>query len=150
MGKLAGNNIARPRRRTDKGKMMGGARMIYAGWALTVLSILFLLMDAGMKVVGATASVEATGALGFDTGQVRILGVILLVCTGLYAIPQTAPLGAILITGYLGGAIAVNFQHNAPLASHTLFGVYLGIVVWAGLLLRSPVLQALVPIIRQR
>jgi hypothetical protein len=129
---------------------MGGARMmIYAGWTLTVLSILFMLMDAGMKVAGAQVSIDASAGMGFSKDQVFVLGVILLICTALYAVPQTSPLGAILITAYLGGAIAVNFQHNTPLASHTLFGVYIGLMVWGGVFLRSPTLQSLIPFVRQ-
>ena len=122
--------------------------MTYGGWALTVLAILFLLMDAGMKLAGASVSVEASSALGFDEDQVRLLGVILLASVVLYTIPQSAPLGAILITAYLGGAIAVNLQHHTPLFSHQLFGVYLGLFVWGGLFLRTPQLRSLLPVFR--
>src|SRR6185437_5166968 len=129
--------------------MAGGRFAIYAGWILTVLSVLFLLMDAGMKLAGANVAVEASGALGFDKDQVRLLGVVLLVCTVLYAVPQTAFLGAVLIAAYLGGVVAVNFQHHTALLSHTLFGVYVGLFVWGGLFLRAPLVQSIFPIVRQ-
>jgi hypothetical protein len=128
--------------------MVSDRILIYVGWALSIFAILFLLMDAGMKVAGANVSVEATTALGFDKSQVRLLGAILLICTLLYAVPQTAPLGALLITAYLGGAIAVNLQHHNPLASHTLFGVYIALFVWGGLFFRMPAVKALLPLVR--
>jgi hypothetical protein len=119
----------------------------YAGRALT-MSVLFLLMDAGMKVAGARVSVDATVALGFEAAHARVMGAILLVATLLYAFPRTSIFGAILITGYLGGAVAVHLQHHNPLASHVLFGVYVGLFVWGGLYLRSTELRSLVPIVR--
>jgi hypothetical protein len=128
--------------------MSGRGFTTYAGRALTVLSVLFLLLDAGMKVAGARVSVDATVALGFEEAHVRTLGAILLVATLLYAFPGTSIFGAILITGYLGGAIAVHLQHHSPLASHVLSGVYLGLFVWGGLYLRSAELRSLVPIVR--
>jgi hypothetical protein len=120
----------------------------YAGWVLTLLAVLFLLMDATMKVAGARVSVDATVALGFAQAHVRVLGTILLVAVLLYALPRTSVFGAILITGYLGGTVAVHLQHRDPLASHVLFGVYLGLFVWSGLYLRSAELRSLVPIMR--
>ncbi|WP_424630171.1 DoxX family protein [Bradyrhizobium sp. SYSU BS000235] len=122
--------------------------MTYGGWALSVLAILFLLMDAGMKLAGAQVALEASAQLGFDADQVWVLGVILLVATIFYAFPPTAALGAILITGYLGGAIAVNLQHHRPLVSHMLFGVYIALFVWGGLFLRWPSIRALLPLAR--
>ena len=122
--------------------------MQYTGWTMTVLAILFLLLDAGMKVAGARASVDATAELGFGADQVRLLGVILLIVTLLYALPATSIFGAILVTAYLGGAIAVHLQHRSPLASHVLFGVYVGLFVWLGAYLRTPALRSLVPILR--
>lgn len=122
--------------------------MTYGGWALTILVVLFLLLDAGMKVLGAQASIDASATLGFDKDQVRLLGIVLLGPIVLYAIPQTAPLGAVLITAYLGGAIAVNLQHQTPLFSHTLFGVYVGLFVWGGLFLRMPQIQSVLPFLR--
>jgi hypothetical protein len=124
------------------------AEMKLTGWILTVVSVLFLLMDGGMKLGGVRASMEATMALGFTAGQVRALGAILLASTLLYAAPLTSILGAILITAYLGGAVAINLQHNTPVASHLLFGVYIGGLVWAALFLRSETLRSMLPIAR--
>jgi hypothetical protein len=115
------------------------------GYGLTVLSTLFLLMDAGMKIVSARPSITATMGLGFGEAQVPVLGVILLIATVLYAYPRTALLGAVLVTGYLGGAIAIKYRQAAPLFSNVLFGVYLGLMVWGGLWLRSPALRRLLP-----
>ena len=119
--------------------------MNWIGYGLTGLSTLCLLMDAGMKIVSAKPSIDATVGLGFQEGQVPILGTILLVATALYAFPRTALLGAILVTGYLGGAIAIKYRQGAPLFSDVLFGVYVGVMVWGGLWLRSTALRQLVP-----
>lgn len=118
---------------------------LWVGWGLTVLTALFLLMDAGMKVAGARASIDATGALGFDAETTRKLGYILLVCTLLYLYPRTSVLGAVLVTAYLGGAIAVKLQHKSPLFSHVLFGVYVGVFLWGGVFFRSPTLRSVLP-----
>ena len=75
----------------------------------------------------------------------RILAVLTLVCTVLYAYPRTSVLGAILLTGYLGGAMATHFRAGSPLFSHLLFGLYLGLMVWGGLYLRDERLRALIP-----
>ena len=73
------------------------------------------------------------------------MGLVLLVCTALYAWPRTAPLGAILLSGWLGGAIASHLRLGDPWFSHVLFGAYVGLFVWGGLWLRSPALRALIP-----
>jgi len=124
---------------------MKGNTMLWVGWGLTVLTVLFLLMDAGMKVAGARASIDATGALGFNAETTRILGLILLVCTLLYLYPRTCVLGAVLVTGYLGGAIAVKLQHNSPMFSHVLFGAYIGVLLWGGVFFRSATLRSILP-----
>jgi hypothetical protein len=80
-----------------------------------------------------------------DVSVARMLGIIGLISTALYALPRTSVLGAILLTGYLGGAIATNMRVGSPLFSHTLFGVYLGIILWGGLYLRDPRVRALIP-----
>lgn len=124
---------------------MKGNATLWTGWAFTLLTVLFLLMDAGMKLAGARASIDATGALGFAGETTRILGFILLACTLLYLYPRTSVLGAVLLTGYLGGAIAVHLQHKSPLFSHVLFGFYLGLFLWGGAFLRSPTLRNVFP-----
>jgi hypothetical protein len=120
--------------------------MKVAGWIFSLLSILFLLVDGSMKLAGARASMQATMELGFDAGQVRTLGAVLLLCTMLYAIPRTSILGAVLITAYLGGAVVINYQHRTPVASHLLFGVYVGVMLWAALWLRSEAVRSVLPI----
>ncbi len=114
------------------------------GWLLSGLAILFLAMDSTMKLLALPVVIEAGAALGFSgAGTARALGAILIVCTILYAAPRTAVLGAILLTGYLGGAAATHLRVGSPLFSHVLFGVYVGIVVWAGIYLREPNLRVL-------
>lgn len=122
--------------------------MIWAGWALSVLAALFLLMDAVMKLIGAEVAVKATLDLGFTPSVVPWLGGILLVCTMLYLMPATSVLGAVLLAAYLGGTVAVHLQRGSPVASHVLFGVYLGLFAWGGLLLRNPLLRSLLPLVR--
>lgn len=122
--------------------------MKITGWALSMLSVLFLLMDASMKLAGVRSSMQATMELGFTSEQVRRLGGVLLLCTFLYAVPRTSILGAILVTAYLGGAVAINYQHRTPVASHLLFGVYIGVMLWVALYLRSDAVRSVLPIAR--
>ena len=116
------------------------------GWVLSGLVIAFLMMDATMKLLALSVVLETGGPLGFPGAPMaRGLGVLLLACTLLYAAPQTAVLGAILLTGYLGGAIASHVRIADPLFTHVLFGFYLGLMVWGGLWLRDPRLRQLLP-----
>jgi hypothetical protein len=92
--------------------------------------------------------IEGTVALGYQESVILPLGIVLLVCTLLYIVPQTAVLGAILLTGYLGGAVATHVRIENPLFTHTLFPVYLGIMLWLGLYLRDRRLRDLLPIRR--
>ncbi len=121
---------------------------LIAGRVLSGLAIAFLLFDAGIKIAGLPIVGETTIQLGWtgDVGFWRGMGLLLLACTALYAWPRTALLGAILLTAWIGGAIATHARIGSPLFSHTLFGVYLALILWAGLWLRSPVLRALVPV----
>jgi hypothetical protein len=127
---------------------MGDRRIRYLGIGLSVLVILFLALDAAMKIISAAPSIAATAELGFRPDVVPALGWILALTTILYAVPKTSALGAVLLTGYLGGAIAVQLQHGSPLATHVLFGVYLGALAWAGLWLRSESVRAALPVTR--
>ena len=120
-------------------------KMMWAGYALSGLVTLFLLMDATMKLLQLPIVVETGLALGWPAETAFPLGVILLICTLLYAWPRTAILGAILLTGYLGGAIASHIRIGNPLFSHVLFGVYLALFVWGVLWLRDTRLRALLP-----
>ena len=119
-----------------------------AGIALTAFVALFLTMDAGGKLFAPAMMIANSPPLGLpgDIGFHRMLGAILAVSLILHLIPGTAFLGAILLTGFLGGAVATHLRIGSPLFSHTLFGVYLGVMVWGGLWLRSPALRALLPL----
>lgn len=125
-----------------------GRLLIRAGWIVSGLLILFLIMDAGLKIAALPVVSETVVALGWtpDPGFWRGMGLLLLGITALYAWPRTAVIGAILLTAYFGGAIATHARIGSPLLSHTLFGVYLGVMAWAGLWLRDPRIRALLPI----
>jgi len=119
--------------------------LVWVGRILSGLVIVFLLLDAAMKLVPLAPVIEAMQGLGFaqDVALARGLGLLLLACTLLYAHPRTALLGALLLTGYLGGAIAVQLRAGSPLFSHVLFGGYLGLALWIGLWIRSAPLRSL-------
>jgi DoxX-like family len=89
---------------------------------------------------------EGTAKVGYPAGAVRPIGIILLVCLICYVIPRTSVLGAILLTGYLGGAVATNVRISAPLFSYILTPVYVGLLVWGGLFLRDERLRELIPL----
>ena len=119
------------------------------GWGLSGLAILFLAMDSAGKLIAPEtmmAYTPGTLRLPADPQFYRLLGTILALCTALYAIPRTAVLGALLLTAYLGGAVAAHLAGGSPLLSNTLFGVYLGLAAWGGLYLREPRLRALLPL----
>jgi len=126
-----------------------GTAASWSGRILSGVAIAFLLMDSGMKIAGIPQVAETSQALGWtgDTDFWRAMGVLLLALTALYAWPRTTLLGAVLLTGWLGGAIATHLRIGNPLLSHTLFGVYVGLFVWGGLWLRTPALRALFPFI---
>jgi hypothetical protein len=119
----------------------------WLGWGLSGVAIAFFLLDAAMKLLALPVVLEASAEIGFQ-GEILIreLGIILLLCTLLYAAPRTATLGAILLTGYLGGAVAAHLRVSDPLFTHVLFGVYAGILVWGGLYLRDTKLRAALPL----
>jgi len=125
-----------------------GRGAVRAGWALSGLAILFFLMDGGMKLALLPVVAETSLQLGWpaDAGTIYTLAALLLGSTLLYAVPRTAMLGALLLTGYLGGAVATHVRVGSPLFTHVLFGVYLGVVVWGGLWLRDPKIRALIPL----
>jgi len=117
---------------------------LWTGRVIGILPALFLLFDAVMKLVKPAFVVEATVQMGFAESTILPLGVVLLVCTVLYLIPQTAVLGAILLTGYLGGAVATHVHHGDSLFQ-ILFPVVFGALLWGGLVLQDMRLRALVP-----
>jgi hypothetical protein len=121
-----------------------------AGWAMSGFVILFLLFDAVIKFVMPPVVVQTTiNELGFQMHHIALIGITGLVGVILYAIPRTAVLGAVLIMGQLGGAIAAQVRVDNPLFSHTLFPVYIGILMWGGLWLRMPALRSLFPILHK-
>ena len=113
---------------------------------MSTLAALFLIMDGVMKLVKPAFVVQATVQLGYPESVIIGLGIVLLACTVLYLIPRTAVLGAVLLTGYLGGAVATHVRIGDPLLTHTLFPVYISLLVWGGLFLRDPQLRALIPL----
>jgi hypothetical protein len=124
----------------------GQARLL--GRVLSGLVILFMLFDGAIKLVPWPIVTETMDRMGYGSSEslARSLGAITLVCTVLYAIPPTSILGAILLTGYLGGAMASHVRVGSPLFSHILFGFYLGVMMWGGLWLRDRKLRALMPV----
>jgi len=121
---------------------------LWTGRIMSALPALFLLMDAVGKLVKPAPVVEGTVQLGYPESVLLGLGIVLLGCTVLYVIPRTAILGAILLTGYLGGAVATHVRVGNPLFSHILFPVYLAVLIWGGLYLRDERLRALIPLRR--
>jgi hypothetical protein len=118
---------------------------VVAGRAMSGLVILFLLLDGAIKLVPIQPVIDTMAALGWptDIATARLLGVLTLGSALLYAWPRTSLLGAIVLTAYLGGAVATHVRIGSPLFTHTLFGVYIGVLAWAGLYLRTPALRAL-------
>jgi hypothetical protein len=112
---------------------------------MTGLTVLFMLFDSASKLGLEVHVVEATTRIGYPIAAIRPIGFTLLLCTILYAIPRTAILGAILLTGYLGGAVASKVRIEDPLFSSVLFAVYVGLIAWGGLYLRDRRLRTLLP-----
>lgn len=122
---------------------------IWIGRALSALFVLFMLgASVTPKLAGMSVAAETMAALGWPDGHILMIGLIELGCTLLYVIPQTAILGAVLMTGLLGGAMATQIRAEMPLFSNILFSLYLGLFMWGGLWLRRPDLRALFPFTR--
>lgn len=119
---------------------------LWAGRVMTTLVTAFLLFDAGMKFTHLAVVADATTQLGWPLELNPTLGIVLFVCLALYVTPPTAVLGAILLTGYLGGAVAIHVRVGNPLFSHVLFPTYVGALLWGGLYLRDARLRALLPV----
>jgi len=120
---------------------------IWTGRILSALAVLFLLFDGVIKVLNLQPVIDSSLQLGLPVDLAPSIGILLLVCLVVYLIPQTASLGAILLTGYLGGAIAIQARSGAELFP-LLFPVIIGALLWGGLLLRNRHLRALVPLQR--
>jgi hypothetical protein len=119
---------------------------LWAGRIMSALPALFLVMDGVMKLAKPDFVVKATVQLGYPESVIFGLGIVVLVCVILYVVPRTAVLGAILLTGYLGGAVATHLRVGDPLFSHTLSPVYFAVLLWGGLYLRDERLRALIPL----
>jgi hypothetical protein len=119
-------------------------RSVITGRVLTGIVALLLTLDAGIKLVGAKAAVEGSAQLGFTPQQVFVIGVIAAVCLVLYLIPRTAPIGAVLWTGYFGGAIVTHLRVGNPLFTHILPPIYVSILIWGSLYLRDPRVRAVI------
>ena len=118
---------------------------LWTGRSLSALAVLVLAVDALGKLLQVAPVVAGTTALGYPASNVLGLGVLLLLCAVAYAIPSTSVLGAVLLTGWLGGAVAAHARVGDPLLSHTLFPVYVAAFVWGGLFLREARLRTLLP-----
>lgn len=119
---------------------------LWTGRVLSTLPVLFLLFDATLKLIKPQPVVEGTVALGYSPSVITPLGITLLICVVLYCIPVTRILGAILLTAYLGGAVATHVRHGDPVFSHILFPTYLGAFLWLGLYFRDPALRNFIPL----
>lgn len=112
-------------------------KSLLTGWVLTAFSALFLLVDGVFKLIKPAPVLESALELGYPESVITVIGIILIMCTILYLIPRFSFIGAVLLTGYLGGAIATHLRIENPLFTHVLFPVYIGILVWAGLYFRN-------------
>jgi len=119
-----------------------------AGWVLTGLFTAFMLFDVGIKLVRLPIVGETLAGLGYPPEQGFLIGVIEAICLALYLVPRTSLLGAVLMMGVFGGAIASHMRLEHELFGFTLFGVYLGLMMWGGLWLRDPALRQTFPIRR--
>ena len=115
------------------------------GYALTGFVALFLTFDTVLKLLQLAPAMQGTIELGYPANSVLVIGVIELVCLALYLVPRTSVLGALMLTGYLGGAIATHVRIGSPLPTHTLFPIYVALMVWGGLYLRESRLRELLP-----
>lgn len=114
-----------------------GKKSLWTGRVLSGLATLFLLFDGTFKLVASAEAAAATAELGWSGEALSGLGVLELICLALYLVPRTAPIGALLWTGYLGGAIATHLRVGNPWLSHTLFPIYVAVLIWGGLWLRD-------------
>lgn len=140
---LAANALSAPVAVTSRGR-------IWTGRVLFGIVVAFMLFDAILKLINPAGVQQAFARTGWPVHLSPLLGIILLVSTLLFVIPRTAVLGAILLTGFLGGAVATNVRLEEPLFSHTLFPVYFGILLWGSLWLRDSRIAALIPLRNSR
>ncbi len=120
-----------------------GRGAVWTGRIISGFAVLFMLFDSTTKIMQNPYVMKASAKLGYPPAMIPVIGTILLVCVVIYVVPRTSIIGAVLLTGYLGGAVASNLRIGTPLFSNILFPVYFGIVVWAGLYLRSQKVRGL-------
>ena len=118
----------------------------WPGRVLSALPVLFLAFDVTIKLMKIQPVVDSFTQLGIPVELARVIGTVELVCLVLYCIPRTAVLGAMLLTGYLGGAVLTHLRIGSPLLSHTLFPIYIGILLWGALWLRDQRVRVLIPL----
>ena len=128
---------------------MSSRTTLWTGRVLSGIAVLFLIFDGAIKLVPIQPVTDSLRELGYPATDsfARFLGIVTLVCTALYAWPRTALLGAVLLTGLMGGAIASHLRLGDPLFSHTLFGVWLGLFFWVGLWLRDERVRRVMPVL---
>ena len=121
-------------------------KRLWAGRIVTAIPVLFLLFDAVIKFAQIAPVRESFAQLGYPERLAPIIGALALACLILYLIPRTSVLGAILLTAYLGGAVATHVRVGNPLVTHALFPTYVALLLWGGLWLRDDRLRALLPL----
>jgi hypothetical protein len=122
------------------------SRAIWTGRILSGIGVIFLGFDLSLKLLQVPVALQGTAALGYSPSVVLPLGILELICLVAYLVPQTSLLGAILWTGYLGGAIATHVRLQNPLFTHELFPIYVAALLWLGLWLREPRLRTVLPL----
>jgi DoxX-like protein len=127
----------------QSGAAAPASMLVWVGRVISALMTLFMLFDAGLKILKVPAAVEGTVRLGYSDGLLLPIGLVALVCVLLYSIPQTAVIGAILLTGYFGGATATQVRVHDP---WFIFPVFLGVLAWAGLYFRDGRVRGLIPL----
>lgn len=131
------------RARTAPASAVPSRTRLWTGRALSGLALLFMAFDSVVKLIQIAPAVEGTVELGYPASSLLTIGIIEITCVIAYAIPRISVLGAVLLTGYLGGAIATHVRVENPLFSHTLFPIYVAILIWGGLYLRDARVRAL-------
>jgi hypothetical protein len=142
---VSGTASAPPSRAATSASGYGSLTRTRVSWALTAFVALFLAFDGVTHVLRVSAVQDSMHDLGYPAGSALGIGLLELGCLALYLMPRTAPLGALLLTAYLGGAVAAQVRIQAPLLSTTLFPVYTAALLWAGLALRDRRVRALLP-----
>ena len=135
--------------KTQKQTGKASRKKIWTGRIMSSAAVLFMLFDSITKLLKTPQVVDATAQLGYPASLIPVIGLILFILTILYIIPITSIFGAILLTGYLGGAVASNLRILSPLFSNTLFPIYFAVILWGGLFLRNSLIHKFVPFVKE-